>query len=314
MIKVLVLGGGAVGLGLSSFLLKSECSVTLVGRKDTVLALGKKGLHRVGIFGELHSPSESFNACSSLKEVSSENFDFVLICVKSFDTEEAGRQLQELRSLEAAKMVLCQNGWGNAEKFADFFPENNIFSARVITGFIRPALSKVEVTVHAQPVHLGSLFDGDLRGLIPLAQGLGKGGLPCSVTEEIEKDLWAKMLYNCPLNALGAILEVPYGSLGERESTRKIMEGIVEEVFSVMRAQNFETHWRNAGDYLAEFYGKFLPSTYGHESSMLQDLRDGKKTEIEAINGVIASEGIRRDIAVPYNILVRNMVRFLQEK
>ena len=189
-----------------------------------------------------------------------------------------------------------------------------IFNARVITGFIRPQKNRVDITVHAQPVHLGSLFGGDLECLEPLAKAFEEGGLPCAVTRHIARDLWAKMLYNCPLNALGALLEVPYGLLGKKESTREIMEGIVDEVFAVMRAMGYETHWKSEQDYLDEFYGKLLPSTYEHESSMLQDLRAGKVTEIEAINGVVVKEGTKRNIAVPYNILVSNLVRFLQDK
>ena len=314
MIKVLVLGAGAVGLGLSSFLLQSNCSVTLVGRKDTVSLLRGKGLSRIGIFGELCSPPESFNAFSSLNDVSSGHYDFILVCTKSFDTETVGRQLVQFWKFGSAKIILCQNGWGNAEEFSKILPERHIFNARVITGFIRPELNKVDVTVHAQPVHLGSLFAGELKGLNRLAQAIDEGGLPCTVTQDIAKDLWAKMLYNCSLNAMGAILEVPYGFLGEKESARKIMGGIIEEVFVVMQALNYKTHWRNARDYLEEFYGKLLPNTYEHESSMLQDLRAGKTTEIEAINGVIVGEGIKRNIKVPFNVLIYNLIRFLQDK
>ena len=113
---------------------------------------------------------------------------------------------------------------------------------------------------------------------------------------------------------MGAILEVPYGFLGEKESTRKIMEGIVDEVFIVMKTLNYETHWRNSQEYLEEFYGKLLPNTYEHESSMLQDLRAGKTTEIKAINGVIVAEGIRSNIKVPFNFLIYNLILFLQYK
>ena len=81
-----------------------------------------------------------------------------------------------------------------------------------------------------------------------------------------------------------------------------------------MCAMGYETHWINAHVYLEEFYGKLLPSTYEHESSMLQDLRAGKVTEIEAINGVIVREGQKKNIAVPYNIMVTKLVRFLQDK
>ena len=314
MIKVLVFGAGAVGLGLSSFLLQSGCWVTLVGRKDTVNLLRDKGLNRVGIFGESFSSPESFEAFSNLSDASSQDYDFILVCTKSFDTESTGRHLEQFWKFGSAKIILCQNGWGNAEKISQTLPNKDIFNARVITGFIRPELNKVDVTVHAQPVHLGSLFVRELKALIPLSQAISQGGLPCIVTREIAKDLWAKMLYNCPLNALGAVLAVNYGSLGEKESTRIIMEGIVEEVFTVMLALNYKTHWKSAKGYLEEFYAKMLPNTYRHESSMLQDLRAGKTTEIEAINGVIVTEGIRNNIKVPFNLLIYNLIRFLQDK
>ena len=70
MIKVLVLGAGAVGLGLSSFLLQSGCSVTIVGKKEIVDLLRGKGLSRIGIFGELYSPPGTFCAYSNLNDIS----------------------------------------------------------------------------------------------------------------------------------------------------------------------------------------------------------------------------------------------------
>ena len=314
MLKVLIIGAGAVGRGLASFLLQSGCRITLIGREPTVNSLAAYGFDRIGIFGDFHSPPESFTVFSTLKAVPSEQFDFVLVCVKSFDTEIVGQQIKNstFQKSSLVKFVLCQNGWGNAETFSKFAPQENIFSARIITGFTCPERNKVDVTVHAQPVHLGSLYGADLDGLMPLTHAFREGGMPSVVTPDISKDLWAKMLYNCPLNALGALLEVSYGLLGENKNTRKIMEIIINEVFSVMHAMGYGTHWNNSKSYLKDFYGELLPSTYDHESSMLQDLRAGKMTEIEAINGVIVLEGKKRNILVPGNSMIRNLLQFLQ--
>ena len=314
MLKVLIIGAGAVGLGLASFLLQSGCRITLLGRESAVNALATYGLDRIGIFDKFHSPPESFTVLSNLNAVPFEQFDFALVCVKSFDNEIVGQQIKNstFQKSSSLKFVLCQNGWGNAETFSQFVPQENIFNARIITGFACPERNKVDVTVHAQPLHLGSLYGVDLKILMPLAQAFREGGMPSVVTTDISKDLWAKMLYNCPLNALGALLEVPYGLLGENKNTRKIMELIVNEVFSVMRAMGYETHWNNSKSYLEDFYGKLLPSTYDHESSMLQDLRAGKMTEIDAINGVIVLEGEKRNILVPGNSMIRNLLQFLQ--
>ncbi|MZH03632.1 MAG: 2-dehydropantoate 2-reductase, partial [Nitrospinae bacterium] len=66
--------------------------------------------------------------------------------------------------------------------------------------------------------------------------------------------------------------------------------------------------------YLKYFYTPLLPSTYEHESSMLQDIRAGRKTEIEALNGVIVRDGHKLGMDVPYNETVRNQILFLQNK
>ena len=312
--KVLVFGAGAVGLGLSSFLMQAGHHVHLVGKEETVSALKQNGLKRQGIFGSVYFSPQQFSVSSTLIDTSQENFDYYLVCTKSFDTESSARQLKAESTLihKSSPIVLCQNGWGNAEIFARYFPSDQVFNARVITGFIRPVPHIVEVTVHAQPVHLGSLFDGDCARLQALANGLGD--IPSAVTKDIEKDLWAKMLYNCSLNALGAVLQVPYGYLGDSENSRALMEQIIHEVFQVMQGLGFSSHWSTAKDYLHDFYGQLLPSTYEHESSMLQDIRAGRRTEIEALNGVIVREGKKLHVDVSCNETVRNQVFFLQNK
>ena len=316
IVKVLVFGAGAVGLGLSSFLLQAGHRVHLVGKEQTVVALRKNGLKRQGIFGPAFFTPQQLTASSNLAETGRETFDFYLVCTKSFDTENSARQLKSESTLAHQKspIVLCQNGWGNAEIFSRFFSPKQVYNARVITGFIRPEPHVVDVTVHAQPVHLGSLFDGNATHLQLLADALSLGGLPSSVTDDIGKDLWAKMLYNCPLNALGAVLQVPYGYLGEDENSRVLMERIVREVFQVMQGLGHASHWPSAGDYLKDFYENLLPSTYSHESSMLQDIRAGRITEIEALNGVIVREGRKLKIGITCNETVRNQILFLQKK
>ncbi len=314
--KVLVFGAGAVGLGLASFLLQAGHRIHLIGKEQTVIALRKQGLKRIGIFGAASFSPQQLLVSSNLNEMDEEAIDFCLVCTKSFDTENSARQLQADCALlqQDTPIVLCQNGWGNAEIFSRFFPLSQIYNARIITGFIRPEPHVVDVTVHAQPVHLGSLFDGNIIGLQVLADALSQGGLASAVTGDIGKDLWAKMFYNCSLNALGAVLQVPYGLLGESENSRDIIAGIVEEVFQVMQGLGHHSHWQTAKDYLNEFYNHLLPSTYDHESSMLQDIHAGRRTEIESLNGVIVREGKKLKINVFCNEIVRQQILFLQNK
>ena len=312
--KVLIYGGGAVGLGVGSCLLKSGAAVDIVGRENTVSALRKQGLVRTGIFGEYRAEPGRFGSFTTLNEVQLRSCDFILVCTKSFDSLEAAKDLSEHESLfgEDTKIILFQNGWGNAEIFLRFFEKERIYNARVITGFSRSEKNEVTVTVHADSIHIGSLFGGDLSCVADLSESIAEGDIPCETTSSIEKDLWAKMLYNCALNPLGGILDVPYGVLAERGSTRAIMNGIAEEVFEVMRAAGYRTHWESAKDFLKVFYEKLVPDTAEHKSSTLQDILAKKKTEIDALNGAVIELAKKHETDVPYNLVVYNIIKFLE--
>jgi len=314
--KVLLYGVGSVGLGLASCLLKSQAEVCIIARADTVAALHKSGLVRTGIFGRFHTGPETFSAYESLNEFESRAFDFILVSTKSFGSAAAADDISQHSRLLGAqtRIVLCQNGWGNAEKFVFLFPKDRIYSARVITGFTRHKFNKVEITVHADAIHIGSLFGRSLAPVQPLANAIAAGGIPAVTVPDIEKDLWAKMLYNCALNPLGAILDVPYGDLAKNPFTKDLMNHIVEEVFSVMTAAGFHTHWQSADGFLKVFYDKLVPATAGHKSSTLQDIAAGKKTEIDALTGAVLVLADKHHIDVPYNRAIYSLVQFLSAR
>ena len=314
IMKVLIYGAGSVGLGIASCLLKSAAGLDIIAREDTVRALRTHGLVRTGIFGDYHAPAATFGSYSSLNEFQNGPYDYILVCTKSFDSFKAAQDLSEHGQLfdEKTKIVLFQNGWGNAEKFTSFFSTDWIYNARVITGFHRPNKNEVVITVHADSIHVGSLFGGDLSCMEKLCELISKGDIPCQITGDIEKDLWAKMLYNCALNPLGAILDVPYGRLADSEFTRAIMKGIAEEVFAVLAAAGYQTHWECAADFLEVFYEKLVPDTAEHKSSTLQDILAKKQTEIDALNGAVIKLAEEYEIDVPYNLAVYNMVKFIE--
>ena len=314
--RVLIYGAGSVGLGIAACLLKARACVDIVTRKETASALKKSGLTRKGIFGRWHGDPSLFDCFTSLDQISHERYDFILVCCKSFHTLNAAQDLFQHQELfrNKTKIVLFQNGWGNTDIFSSFFDTEQIYNARVITGFQRQKKNEVTITVHADPVHIGNLFGNDSSPIKQLCESITMGDLPCEPADSIEKDLWAKMLYNCLLNPLSAILCVPYGKLAEHQFTRDVMKGITEEIFEVMAAAGYETHWKTPADFLGVFYDKLIPPTADHRSSMLQDILAGKKTEIDALNGAIIALGKKHAIDVSFNLIVYNLVKFIESE
>jgi 2-dehydropantoate 2-reductase len=102
------------------------------------------------------------------------------------------------------------------------------------------------------------------------------------------------------------------GRLGESEETRNIMGHLAAETFEVMRLYGHATHWDSAGAYLKSFYDTMLPPTSAHESSMLQDLRAGRRTEIDALNGAIVLLAKKSGVDVPVNETITAIIKSLE--
>ena len=169
-------------------------------------------------------------------------------------------------------------------------------------------------TVHADSILIGSLYNSDIDILGDLCKSITIGGIPCKYTDSIEKDLWAKMLYNCLLNPLGAIFNVTYGELAESENTCLIMKSIAEEIFRVIAAAGYRTHWNDVNEYLQTFYARLLPATAKHEASMLQDIKTHRRTEIDAMNGEIVRIGKEYNLNVDVNRTIFNIIKFIESK
>jgi 2-dehydropantoate 2-reductase len=315
-VDAIVFGAGAVGLGLASALLAAGgARVHIVARPAVAAALRANGLVRSGLFGDVRFPAERLDVAEDAAALAGSPAAFVLVATKAGGGEAAAAALARCRAVgPRTRLVLCQNGWGNAERFRELFPAAQVWNARVITGFRKLAAHHVDVTVHAEPVRIGSLFGEPATGVAPLCAALAKGGIPCEPSDTIAADLWAKLLYNAALNPLGALLGASYGALGASPETRGVLEALARETFAVMEAAGHATHWPSADAWLADLYARLLPPTAAHESSMLQDIRAGRRTEIDAISGAVVALAQRHGVGAPVNESLLTLVRHLEAR
>jgi 2-dehydropantoate 2-reductase len=310
--KIAILGGGAVGLGLGATLHAAGCAPRIVVRNAaTRAALQARGLHRFGFFDPVAIAPEQLELLSDPAALANDPPDIALVCTKTTANPELSRVLEDAfgGTPPPTKWVFCQNGWGSERAFAGWLPEAQLFHARVITGFRRARENEIEITAHAQPIAVGSLFREPASALGSLCDRIAAGGLPCAFTRGIGAELWGKMLYNCALNPLGALLEVAYGELIQRPPSKALVESVVVEIFAVLAAAEFEAPWPDAGTYLEVFYRELLPPTERHRSSMLQDLAAGRRTEIDALCGEVVALGEQVGVATPVNAALVTLVR-----
>jgi 2-dehydropantoate 2-reductase len=308
--KILIAGCGAIGSVMGCLLRRAGHDVTLFGRPWHLDAIRAGGLVMDGIWGRHRA--QDFKLATNAGELS-ENYDLLIVAVKSFDTESMIDTLR-WRLKKDGLALSMQNGLGNIETLAGRFGAERSLGANVLVGAEISAPGRVRVTVQASPIIIGPLEVSDcvmMESIHGWIRAFQAAKIPCEATPRIGAHLWAKVFYNAPLNPLGALLNVHYGALGDDAELRALMDGIIDEAFAVAQGQEADLLWESAQAYREFFYGRLLPPTYDHRSSMLQDLERGRRTEIDAINGRIWLHGAALGIATPYN---ESMTRLIWQR
>ena len=312
--NIMVLGAGAIGLVFGGFLAKAGHRVVFLGREENVSAVNKNGLFIEGLWGNhCITTIMGYTSLRELKEKEGGFWDLVLLTVKSYDTENMLQTFHEAFA-DPMPILSLQNGLGNLDKITHLMGPTWAMAGRVIFGAEINTHGKVSVTVYAEEVMIGGIEKGvDFQKVIKIAEALSNAGIPTLPTREINKYIWGKVLYNSALNGLGAILGVKYGLLKEHESSRMLITGIVQEFFSVLNKENIKLDWPDPGAYLEDLFERLIPVTYDHYPSMLRDIQNRKRTEIDSMNGAIVAIAQKHGIDVPVNWLITSLVK-IKEK
>ncbi|NPA40250.1 MAG: 2-dehydropantoate 2-reductase [Thermodesulfobacteria bacterium] len=305
--KVLVFGIGALGTVFATCLKADGHTVYCFVKPHHKSKLEGKEFKITGLFGEKSAvPDGIFTSPEELKD---KDVELVILCVKAFDTEKALKQIKEFAK-ENTLILLAQNGYGNYEKAIEVFSKKQVILGRVIFGarVIEPGFA--EVTVIADDVVIGQPHkEIPEEKLKYIAETLTKAGIPTRYSPDVYKILWDKILYNSALNPLGALLECNYGKLAEIPETKALMDKIIEEIFEVTKANDIELNWSSAEEYKKVFYEKLVPPTAAHYPSMYYDIKSGKKTEIDALNGAIVRLGEKAGIPTPVNEVITALIK-----
>jgi 2-dehydropantoate 2-reductase len=288
-------------------LARAGAPVTLIGRQQHVDAIGRDGL-----FLDTMHFQEYVPVSASTQIEAAQGAQLVLFCVKSFDTEEAARLLAPHLAPEAL-VLSCQNGVDNVQRFA----RSAGMSAIPAIVYVAAAMSGPGRVKHSgrgnfvigslPQSHGGSLRDR--RELDDLAGVLARGGIPCQVSDNIEGELWVKMIINCAYNAISALGRSRYIVMAEHPLVRQLMCTAVEEAIAVARAAGVQLPDID----LVESTLNLAQTMKTATSSTAQDIARGKRTEIDSLNGYVVRRGNELGIPVPMNQTLHALVKLLEE-
>ncbi|MFH2123191.1 MAG: 2-dehydropantoate 2-reductase [Pseudomonadota bacterium] len=309
---IAIVGPGALGCLFASLL-----SLKKQSKDDTLLLLDHNReratlLNRQGIVYETDSKQERtmIPVSGELESLTLKQVDVVLFCVKSHDLQGCLQFFLPLLPPQSL-LVFLQNGIGHLdieERLA--LPTTPAFASSSEGATL---LGPGHV-LHAGRgrTHLGFLHSpADLQQeqLTKLIQNLHQAGIEVSLSEDIRSQLWAKLFINAGINPLTALYNRTNGQLLTSCAARGRLKNIVREAETVARACGITITIDPLQATLA-----VCKSTARNISSMLQDRRNKRPTEINAINGAVIREGKRLGLATPFNEEVVEQIQKMESE
>jgi 2-dehydropantoate 2-reductase len=205
-------------------------------------------------------------------------------------------------------VLSLQNGWGNAPRISA------IVGAEKVLAGVTYHSGTLLGPGHVKQTGVGQTFMGELNGqmserLQTLSATFNQAGIETTASTDVLKMIWQKLALNCCTLPASALLRFYAHQMVEHDGTLQVMNNVLREAVAVAHAQNimldFDERW--------EAITGLLKRAVGGKASMLQDVENKRRTEIDVVNGAIVEAGQRLGIPTPYNQTLVWLVKALEE-
>jgi 2-dehydropantoate 2-reductase len=291
--RIVVLGAGAIGTFYAAKLSNGN-TVTLVARRaEHVEAIRGSGVHITG----LEETTCRLDASTQLSAIEPDTL--IILATKVYDSAAAICAIAHL--LRPDTVILCLQNGLQSERIVRDLVEGKCAVLRAITDFGVILVGPGSVSLKARgPTSIEAGPKGH-----ELADMFTRCHLAGRVSENIRREVWRKLIVNCVINPLTAMTGMEVGWVAD-ERLDPLKRRIIDECLAVARHDGvtFEVD-----------FSRMLNDTYRPSrnlSSMYQDLRNGKRTEIDYMNGAVVELGRRHGVACPINESLVSIVKALE--
>jgi len=233
--------------------------------------------------------------------------DLVIVFTKAYDTAAAAEHCVPVVGPETAVLTL-QNGLGNYQVLQQHFPAAQVLAGTTSTG------ATLLDTGRVRQAGIGNIMLGSPTGNQALADStvelLKSAHLEVELTADVDARLWRKVLINCAINPLTALTRRRNGELLESAALRDLAGQVAEEVYRVGQAVGID--WGEFDPHRA--VEEVCQATAANQSSMLQDILAGRRTEVQYITGAVADAAERHGAAAPLCQCLTALVEGLMQR
>lgn len=302
--KVLILGAGAMGCLYGAALHRAGCEVVFVDvNQSHIDAINARGLELETRAGVEHLPIPARRP-----EEISEPVDLVVVFTKTFHTEAALAGIAQAIGPQTWLLSL-QNGLGNDRRLAAHAAEERVLVGASSLPSDLVGLGRVRS--HGEGgSKLFPAFGGDPAFARQVCELLSQGGLPAELEPNIHVAIWSKAIFNATMNPLCALTRRTPSFLGANPESRAMITAAVDEGVAVANACGIAV----AAQPIHDLTEVSMTDHANHEASMLQDVKAGRRTEVDAINGAIVEAGREAGVAAPVLETLWRLVKLEEAK
>ncbi|MBQ4828409.1 2-dehydropantoate 2-reductase [Alteromonas sp. MMG017] len=317
--NIVILGAGSIGCYLGGCLLSIGANVTLIGRARLKDQIANGGLTLTDWRGRNTKLKPADISFTENAEVMA-RADYILVCVKSGDTQEAASLIAQYENSDPLKdnpvVISFQNGVRNGRVLSECLPNHTVMKGMVPFNVLGQGDGHFHCGTEGDLcIEDKSGQAKDLVGLLEMAN------LPVKVFKDLSSVQWGKLLMNLN-NAVNALSGRPLLEQLNDSAYRKIMAVVLKEALATMKAAGIEP--AKTGKVVPKLmpYIMSLPNFLFKKvaaatlkidpqarSSMYEDLALNRKTEVDYLNGEIIALGEAHHVSTPANTAILKLIK-----
>ena len=308
--RIAIVGAGSMGSLFGGLFARAGNDVWLVDKRaDHIDAVRSNSLRMTFPGGEWSVP---VNATTDPAEPGA--VDLILFFVKSFDTFAAAQEAKPLLGLETIAMSL-QNGLGNPEKIAEGLGIDRVIAGVTVIGATLVAPGHIEITPTATTkgggTTIGPWLDGvDRNGVEDIAAVLDQAKVLTHVLDDVGVLIWTKLALAASMASLTAVSQLRVGGITSSKNGQSLMTEIIDEIVAVAQAKGIALD----RDAILDQAKQTFAGIQDHTTSMSEDVRGQRRTEIGALNGAVVEEAEKLGVDAPVNRVMTRLIRLTEER
>lgn len=303
--NILIVGAGALGSYFGGRLQAGRNNVTLlVKNRGHREAIQKEGLN-LDTDGEIENIRINCVSERAVKTLDP-NYHFVFVFTKTKDTIKALENIKVLIKPDTV-LISLQNGIGN-ENILLNYTNKVIYGCTTLPADIREY--GLVRTSGSQQTLLSPLSKKDQKFADGVKNKLNSCKINCEINVNIQKDIWQKAIFNSAVNVICALTRGTPGEISKSNSLYGLAKNIVDEGCDVANKLGIGV----VNSEILKTIDMSISEHSDHKPSMLVDVLNKRKTEIDSINGMIISFGEKVNVQTPFNEVVYALVKSTEEK